>query len=734
MNGYLNIDHVSITFPTDKGPLNVLDDVDLKVAQGEFISLIGHSGCGKSTVLNIVAGLLNATEGGVILEEKEVTEPGPDRAVVFQNHSLLPWLSVYDNVRLAVDQVFRKTKSKQERHLWTLHNLELVHMSHALERKPGEISGGMKQRVGIARALAMEPKVLLMDEPFGALDSLTRTHMQDSLMEIQARLNNTVIMITHDVDEAVLLSDRIVMMTNGPSASVGEILHIDLPKPRNRLALAENPTYNHYRAEVVRFLHERHETPEDQQNSKAESAAPVVDISTWLWSAQSATGKRLEKPNLNLGFIPLTDCAPLVVAREKGFFRQQGLNVELSRENSWANIRDKVSIGMLDGAQMLAPMPLASALGDVPAVPMIASMSLDLNGNGITVSNKVYRRMLETCEPAIDTPAGSARALKKVIDAGREAGDRPLAFATVFPYSSHNYLLRYWLASVGIDPDQDVRLPVVPPQQMVNYLQAGVISGFCVGEPWNTLAVSHGLGRILAASYDIWNNHPEKVFGVAGSWAGAYPNTHQAVLTALIRACEWIDQTENRPEVCEILSQGRYVNTPREILEKSMLGTFQFARNAEPVERPDFNVFNRYRANFPWRSHAVWFLTQMARWGQLSEPVDFKRIAHQVYRPELFRQAAENLGLQVPPGDYKLEGMHTEDWTLLGETGVLQMGPDSFFDGLSFNPHDPTAYLERFSIEHAVFSIEALKPGNPAPSTREFRATAQAAAVQEVSQ
>jgi nitrate/nitrite transport system ATP-binding protein len=224
MGSYLNIDHVGITFPTDKGPLTVLDGVDIKVEQGEFISLIGHSGCGKSTVLNIVAGLLQATEGGVLLEDREVNEPGPDRAVVFQNHSLMPWLSVYENVRLAVDQVFGKHKTRRERHDWTVHNLELVHMTHALDRKPDEISGGMKQRVGIARALAMEPKVLLMDEPFGALDSLTRTHMQDSLMEIQARLNNTVIMITHDVDEAVLLSDRIVMMSNGPAARVGEIL------------------------------------------------------------------------------------------------------------------------------------------------------------------------------------------------------------------------------------------------------------------------------------------------------------------------------------------------------------------------------------------------------------------------------------------------------------------------------------------------------------------------------
>jgi nitrate/nitrite transport system ATP-binding protein len=272
MNDYLNIDHVSMTFATDKGPLNVLDNVDLKIAQGEFVSLIGHSGCGKSTVLNIVAGLLEATGGGVVLENKEVNSPGPDRAVVFQNHSLLPWLSVYDNVRLAVDQVFKKTKTRAERDAWVRHNLELVHMSHARDRKPDEISGGMKQRVGIARALSMEPKVLLMDEPFGALDSLTRTHMQDSLMEIQAELNNTVIMITHDVDEAVLLSDRIVMMSNGPSARIGEILTIDLPRPRNRLELAENPTFNHYRAEVVRFLHDRHHNPSPKKSLSIDSA------------------------------------------------------------------------------------------------------------------------------------------------------------------------------------------------------------------------------------------------------------------------------------------------------------------------------------------------------------------------------------------------------------------------------------------------------------------------------
>ena len=278
MSNFLNIDDVSITFPTQNGPLTVLDGINLKVQKGEFISLIGHSGCGKSTVLNIVAGLLQATRGGVLLENREVKTPGSDRAVVFQNHSLMPWLTCYENVRLAVDQVFKKTKTKVERHEWTLHNLELVHMSHALDRKPDEISGGMKQRVGIARALAMEPKILLMDEPFGALDSLTRTHMQDSLMEIQAQLNNTVMMITHDVDEAVLLSDRIVMLSNGPHAKVGEILDVDLERPRHRLELAEDPKYNHYRAEVVRFLHERHGEKKSKKvsDSNNESSLKLV--------------------------------------------------------------------------------------------------------------------------------------------------------------------------------------------------------------------------------------------------------------------------------------------------------------------------------------------------------------------------------------------------------------------------------------------------------------------------
>jgi nitrate/nitrite transport system ATP-binding protein len=256
-NAYLSLSQVEMTFPGANGGNPVLKNITLDVRRGEYISLIGHSGCGKSTVLNIVAGLLEATSGGVIVDGREVNAPGPDRAVVFQNHSLLPWLTVYQNVEIAVDKIFRGTRTPAERKEWILHNLAMVNMSHALDRLPSQISGGMKQRVGIARALSMEPKVLLLDEPFGALDALTRAHLQDEVIRIQSELNNTVMMITHDVDEAVLMSDRVVMMTNGPAATIGQVMDVPLERPRNRIALAEDKAYNHCRQEILSFLYEK---------------------------------------------------------------------------------------------------------------------------------------------------------------------------------------------------------------------------------------------------------------------------------------------------------------------------------------------------------------------------------------------------------------------------------------------------------------------------------------------
>jgi len=255
---YVQLENVNMTFVTKKGTFEALLNVDFSIQEGEFVSIIGHSGCGKSTVLNLIAGLLNPTNGNIFCAGREVAGPGPERAVVFQNHSLLPWLSCFENVYLAVERVFGATEKKDALTARTKAVLELVGLTHAIDKRPNEISGGMKQRVGVARALAMEPKVLLLDEPFGALDALTRAHLQDELMGIMAKSGCTAVMVTHDVDEAVLLSDRIVMMTNGPAATVGEILSVDLARPRKRLELAEDKEYNHLRSEVLKFLYERH--------------------------------------------------------------------------------------------------------------------------------------------------------------------------------------------------------------------------------------------------------------------------------------------------------------------------------------------------------------------------------------------------------------------------------------------------------------------------------------------
>ncbi len=258
MSQFIDIHGAEMVFHTKKGHFHALRDINLGIDKGEFVTLIGHSGCGKSTLLNLISGLLKATDGAVICDNKEINSPGPERGVVFQNHSLLPWLTCYQNVYLAVERVFGAKEAKEQLKKRTLDSLELVGMGHAATKRPHEISGGMKQRVGIARALAMEPKVLLMDEPFGALDALTRAHLQDELLKIVARTKSTVVMVTHDVDEAVLLSDRIVMMTNGPAATIGEILTVPLARPRNRVELAEDPTYIHCRKAVLDFLYTRH--------------------------------------------------------------------------------------------------------------------------------------------------------------------------------------------------------------------------------------------------------------------------------------------------------------------------------------------------------------------------------------------------------------------------------------------------------------------------------------------
>ena len=411
----------------------------------------------------------------------------------------------------------------------------------------------------------------------------------------------------------------------------------------------------------------------------------------------------VEKPRLRLGLIPLTDCAPLVVALEQGFFRRHGLDVELSCEASWANIRDKVSIGALDGAQMLAAMPIAATMG-LGALhrPMITALSLGLNGNAITVSNALFARMRAIDAEAVTQPIGSARVLKALLNADRTMAKAPLTFAMVYPFSSHNYQLRYWLAAGGIDPDRDVRLVVVPPPRMVSRLEDGSIDGYCVGEPWNAFAVQRGLGRVLLTGYEVWNNGPEKVFGVTEQWAEAHPHTHRALLRALLEAAQWLDEPDNRAAALDLLSRSGYMGVPLEVLRMSMNGTFAYGRDRASRPLPDFNVFYRHAATFPWRSHAQWLVTQMIRWGQADVGSDAAGVARRVYRTDLYREVARQLGLPFPTVDWKTEGAHDGGWTLTEASAPIAMGADRFLDGALFDPADPRGYLEGFAISRLL--------------------------------
>jgi two-component system, oxyanion-binding sensor len=379
-----------------------------------------------------------------------------------------------------------------------------------------------------------------------------------------------------------------------------------------------------------------------------------------------------EKTQLKLGMVPLVDCAPLVIAKERGFFAEVGLEVEISREASWASIRDKVAVGALDGAHMLAPLPLAMTAGASPLrVPMVVGMALNLGGNTITLANAVWDRLPDDLMPG---PL-SAALLRPVIDAERAAGRPPLTFASVYPVSSHTYELRLWLQSGGIDPDRDVRLVVVPPQQMVAHLSAGDIAGFCVGEPWGSLAARIGLGKVALTSRDIFAGRLEKVFAVTRAWAESHPQTHLAVLEALIGAARWCD--ENRCETAEILSHPQVLNTPFDAVIASLLGEGGLPK--------DLIQFHRWAANFPWRSQARWYLERMVDCGHLSPTADLGALADEVFQPHLYRAAAARLGIPVPLVDGKTEGEHAEDWTLLRASRPIQMGPDVLLGGGVYN-------------------------------------------------
>ena len=418
----------------------------------------------------------------------------------------------------------------------------------------------------------------------------------------------------------------------------------------------------------------------------------------------------LEKDALKFGFIKLTDCAPLVIAKEKGYFDEEGLQVEVTAQPNWKQLLDNVINGELDGAHMLSGQPLAATIGFGTKAHVVTAYTMDLNGNGITVSNDVWDQMVAN-DPALDTPTPkhpiTADSLKNVVQEKMDEGEK-LQMGMVFPVSTHNYEIRYWLASAGIHPgmytsedikgitDAQVELSVTPPPQMPSTLESGIISGYCVGEPWNQQAVVKGIGVPVTTNYDIWKNNPEKVFGVTKGWADENPNTHIAVIKALIRAGKWLDETDdagnfvNREEACRILSQPNYVGADFEVLRNSMTGFFVFQKTDKRI-MPEFNVFFKYQCTYPWYSDGVWFLTQMRRWGQIpeSKPASwYDETAKSVYMPAVYLDAAKRL---------LAEGKIAEE-DVPWDTDGYRPATDEFIDGIEYDGKKPIEYINKFKI------------------------------------
>src|SRR5215475_10703073 len=336
----------------------------------------------------------------------------------------------------------------------------------------------------------------------------------------------------------------------------------------------------------------------------------------------------VERPRLKVGFIPIIDCAAIVLAEELGAYERHGLEVEIRREVSWANVRDKLALGVLDASHILSPLPLALTLGiDSVSVPMINAMTLEVNGNALTLSQGLWREIEEVAPEHVGRTRLDARAIAAVVARRRVKGAPSLVLASVFPYSVQHYMLRIWLSSGGLDPDRDVRLTVVPPPHTVAHLSGGVIDGYCVGEPWNQQAEALGIGRIALTGPDIWRGMPEKVLGTTEAFAAKNPETLKALIKALLEACQWLDDPANRAEAARVLSSRRYLNMPPEVMARTLW-------------LPDFHVFHRKFANFPWRSHADWFLAQMVRRGQVAPTVDIKATSDRVYRTDIYRAAA----------------------------------------------------------------------------------------------
>ncbi|WP_066425022.1 nitrate ABC transporter ATP-binding protein [Anabaena sp. 4-3] len=651
MATFVEVDHVDRVFDLPSGGRYIaLKNIELKIKKGEFVSLIGHSGCGKSTLLNIIAGLDRASIGGVTLEGREIRDPSPDRMVVFQNYSLLPWLTVRENIALAVDEVY-SGKPKGERRGIVEEHIDMVGLRPAANKRPKALSGGMKQRVAIARALATRPKLLLLDEPFGALDALTRGSLQEQLMRICNEHQVTCVMVTHDVDEALLLSDRVVMLTNGPEAHIGQILEVPIPRPRQRLEVVKHPSYYNLRNEIIYFLNQ-------QKLAKKRQTQRLV-------TSHASTAKAV----LEIGFMPLTDAAPLIVAQEKGFFAKYGLdNVVLTKAHSWQEITNDVVTGRLDAAQMLAGMPLLLTLGagDQASIPVVNALNLSRNANAITFSKRLYNQ--------------GVRSLTDLKAAIKATPDQILTLGVVHPASMQNLILRYWLAAGGIDPDRDISLKVIPPTQMVAQLEAGYIDGYCAGEPWNYQAVHQDLGFVAATALDIWSGQPKQVLGVREEWAQKYPDTYLALIKALLEACKYCDDLRHRKEILELLCRPEYLDVNPAYIRPGFIDPYDRGDGQPPQELTAYNQFYLNKTNYPNRTEILWMLTQLARWSITPFPKNWLEVIERVCRTDIFGAAARDLGLLD-----------------IGEDNPIHL-----FDGKLFNPSEPLEYLKSLEIKHQI--------------------------------
>ncbi|HLW91936.1 MAG TPA: CmpA/NrtA family ABC transporter substrate-binding protein [Roseiarcus sp.] len=402
---------------------------------------------------------------------------------------------------------------------------------------------------------------------------------------------------------------------------------------------------------------------------------------------------------LTLGFIPLVDCAPLIVAKEKGFAESEGLSLSLARETSWANIRDRVMVGHFDAAHMLGPMPIASTLGiGHVETPMIAPFSLSLGGNAITLSREIFAAMEGAGASLQSGPAEMGQALAETLSQRARRGEPPVVFAVVHPFSGHNYELRYWLAAVGIDPDRDVRIIVLPPSFMVDAALERQVDGFCVGEPWNSLAAEQGAGVIAVTKSALWRQGPEKVLGFRADFAERKPAVLASLLRAIYKAADWAGRQENYAELSRILASPSYLAAPTEIIARALRGRIVRKAGAPASAIPDFLAFHDHAANFPWQSHSLWFFSQMVRWGQTAYSPTLAEKARQVYRPDLYRAALAEMGVDLPRASAKVEGALKTKTPVASRFGAMMLGPDGFFDGRLFDPDEIEAYLRSFGV------------------------------------